>query len=99
MFSANNTDTDNIESKKKEQTNEVKPTDWKQFAVNFSKSFLVTICLGVVVVGACGLYTTKVAQSNILPSNVDFAPYTNNDYTVDPPASIFMNIITTICIT
>ena len=93
MFSANNTDTDNIESKKKEQTNEVKPTDWKQFAVNFSKSFLVTICLGVVVVGACGLYTTKVAQSNILPSNVDFAPYTNNDYTVDPPASIFMNII------
>ena len=93
MFSANNTDTDNVESKKKEQSNEVKPTDWKQFAVKFSKSFLVTICLGVVVFGACGLYTTKVAQSNILPSDVNFAPYTTTDYTVDPPASIFMNII------
>ena len=40
MFSANNTDTDNVESKKKEQSNEVKPTDWKQFAVKFSKSLL-----------------------------------------------------------
>jgi hypothetical protein len=93
MFSANNTDTDNIESKKKEQANEVKTTDWKQFAIKFSKSFLVTICLGVVVFGACGLYTAKVAESNILPSDVDFAPYTNINYTVDPPASIFMNII------
>jgi hypothetical protein len=93
MFSANNTDTDNIESKKKEQLNEVKTTNWKQFAIKFSKSFLVTICLGVVVFGACGLYTAKVAESNILPSDLDFAPYTNKDYTVDPSASIFMNII------
>jgi len=97
MFSANNTNTDNVESKKKEQANEVKTTDWKKFAMKFSTSFVLTICLGVVVFGACGLYTTKVAQSNILPSEVKFAPYTDTDYKLDSsadnPAKIFMNII------
>jgi hypothetical protein len=96
MSSANNSE-DTIDSKRNE--NNVKTNDFKIFAKQFAKQFLVTICLGIVVFGATGLYTAKVAQSNILPSNVDFAPYTKFDYdiknldNISNPITILMNII------
>jgi hypothetical protein len=96
MSSANNSE-DTIDSKRNE--NNVKTNDFNLFAKQFAKQFLLTICLGVVVFGATGLYTAKVAQSNILPSNVDFAPYTKFEYDVknldniSNPISILMNII------
>lgn len=96
MFGATNNNNDannNIESKKKKNSNEVKTTDWKKFAIRFFTQFLTIICLGIVVFGTFGLYTAKVAQSNILPDNVNFAPYTNDAYKVKDPATIFMNII------
>jgi len=96
MSSANNSE-DTIDSKRNE--NNVKTNDFKLFAKQFAKQFLLTVCLGIVVFGATGLYTAKVAQSNILPSNVDFAPYTKFDYDIKNldnmtnPITILMNII------
>jgi hypothetical protein len=87
---------DPIENKKNENADGGKKMNLKKFAVTFFGHFLVTICFFTVVIGAFGLYTSKVAQSNILPINTDFAPYTNIDYGMGPngdAAPVFMNIV------
>jgi hypothetical protein len=85
---------ESVENKKKDNENGGKNLNFKKFTITFFGHFLVTICLFTVVIGACGLYTAKVAQSNILPINPEFAPYTDKDYEMkDPPASVFMNIV------
>ena len=88
---------DPIEKKKKENADGGKKMNFKKFAITFFGNFLITICFFTVVIGAFGLYTSKVAQSNILPINPDFAPYTDKDYEMDSSteeaASVFMNIV------
>jgi hypothetical protein len=59
---------------------------------------LITICFFTVIIGACGLYTAKVAYSNILPTNSEFAPYTSTDYGLgssesSESAPVLMNIV------
>ena len=58
-------DTNAIDEKKKDtkKTN----IDFKDFLINFFKSVLFTIIISIFIFGSIGLYTTKVAQSNILP--------------------------------
>jgi hypothetical protein len=88
--------TDKIEEKKKENSNNIKTNDWTKFTKNFFITFLTSICLAVVVFGSTGLYISKVAKSNILPTDVKFAPYTNTAFDVTPTGAdnkILMNVI------
>ncbi len=70
-----------IDEKKGENT-EFKP-DFKGFIKNYLISIIFTIGVGVFIVGTIGLYTTKVAQSNILPDDVELAPFTVIDRIVN----------------
>lgn len=70
-----------IDEKKKEKGNDSSSSssssanDWKQFAKSFCYSLLVTICIQIFLIGSLGLYTSKVALSNILPDDLDQMPY------------------------
>jgi hypothetical protein len=55
---------------KKNGTNEKKP-DVMAFIKNYSGSIIFTICLGVIIFGSVGLYTTKVAMAGVLPSTLN----------------------------
>ena len=80
-------DTNAIDDKKTEETG-VKP-DFKGFASNYISSIIFTIGISIFIIGGLGLYTTKVAQSNILPDNIELAPYTIFDRVVaDIPIDI-----------
>ena len=68
--------TNAIDEKKKESDN-VTTTDFKGFIINYTRTILFTI--GIFIIGGVGLYTTKIAQSNILPDNIELAPYTIKD--------------------
>ena len=92
------TTTDNIEEKKKAKSNNIKTDDWKKFITNFFLMFLVVRILIIGVVGSSGLYISKVAKSNILPTDVKFAPYTNEVFETKinpdvPVNKILMNVI------
>ena len=71
--------TNAIDEKKKESDN-VTTTDFKGFIINYTRTILFTI--GIFIIGGVGLYTTKIAQSNILPDNIELAPYTIKDRVV-----------------
>ncbi len=76
---------------KKENTKSNLP-DFKAFIKNYTSSVIVTIGIYIFIIGGFGLYTAKVAQSNILPDNIELEPYTNfarvvKDITID------MNIV------
>jgi hypothetical protein len=79
-----------INEKKNEETGtSVTSTDFKNFFVNYLSSIIFTISLTIFIVGTLGLYTTKVAQANILPDNIELAPYTIIDRVVkDIPIDI-----------
>lgn len=76
-------DTSAIDEKKAEEsgTSTTSP-DFKGFISNYLSSIIFTIGISIFVIGGLGLYTTKVAQSNILPDNIELAPYTIIDRTV-----------------
>ena len=67
-------DTSAIDEKKTEDSGNNQ--DFKGFATNYVSSIIVTIGIFIFIVGGLGLYTTKVAQANILPDNIEQAPYT-----------------------
>jgi hypothetical protein len=67
-------DTNAIDEKKEP---DVSPTNYKSFISNYITSIIFTIGVSVILIGSLGLYTTKVAQSNILPDNINLAPYTD----------------------
>ena len=61
----------------------------RRFIYFLADKLIFTIGLFIFVIGGLGLYTTKVAQSNILPDNIEFAPYTIFDRVVkDIPIDI-----------
>jgi hypothetical protein len=76
-------DTSAIDEKKAEEsgTSTTSP-DFKSFAVNYTYVLIFGIGIGIFVIGTLGLFTTKVAQANILPDNIDLAPYTVIDRNV-----------------
>lgn len=84
-------DTSAIDEKKNEETTTsvTSSSDFKNFIINYLLSIIFTIGIIVFIIGTFGLYTTKVAQSNILPDNIEFAPYTVFDRIVkDEPIDI-----------
>lgn len=89
-------DTSAIDEKKAEDsgTSTTSP-DFKGFISNYLLSIVFTICLSIFIIGGLGLYTTKVAQANILPDDIDFAPYTMFDRIVkdNPPFYVDMNVM------
>jgi len=60
---------------KKDNNSGFKP-DFKAFIKNYLSSIIFTIGIMIFLIGTLGLYTTKVAQSNILPDDIELAPYT-----------------------
>lgn len=84
------TETNTIDEKKQDTTN--KSINLKGFFVSYITSVIFTIGVIVFIIGTLGLYTTKVAQANILPDNINFAPFTDTERVVkDIPIDI--NII------
>jgi hypothetical protein len=71
------TDTSSIDDKKNENTGAPNGIDIKGFFKNYISSIIFTIIFSVFIIGTLGLYTTKVAQANVLPDDVNLAPYTN----------------------
>jgi hypothetical protein len=74
--------TDAIDEKKSEETTTKLPNT-SSFIANYLSSIIFTIGFSVFLIGSLGLYTTKVAQANILPDNIELAPYTIFDRIVD----------------
>jgi len=83
-------DTSAIDEKKHEETTtSITSADFKNFIINYLLSIIFTIGITIFVIGTFGLYTTKVAQANILPDNIELAPYTVFDRIVkDEPIDI-----------
>lgn len=68
------TDTSAIDSKKNETEDDSGSPNYVGFAVGLlSHAIYVFIVFGVI--GSIGLYTSKVAQTNMLPDNMDYAPF------------------------
>ena len=76
-------DTSAIDEKKSDDPGTFTP-DFKGFTMNYVSSIIFTICVSIFIIGGLGLYTTKVAQSSILPDNIELAPYTIFDRIVKP---------------
>jgi hypothetical protein len=77
------------EKKNEETTTSITYTDYKKFVFNYLLSIIFTISITIFIIGTLGLYTTKVAQSNILPDDIKLAPYTVFDRIVnDEPIDI-----------
>ena len=74
-------DTNAIDEKKTEESGG--DPDFKGFANNYISSIIFTIGILVFIIGGLGLYTTKVAQANILPDDIELAPYTVFDRVVN----------------
>jgi len=83
-----------IDEKKAEKsgTSTTSP-DFKGFFFNYISSIIFTIGISIFIIGGLGLYTTKVAQANILPDNIDLAPYTIFDRVVQDKFKVDMNIM------
>ena len=87
-------DTSAIDEKKAEETGTSTTTpDFKGFISNYLSSIIFTIGISIFIIGGLGLYTTKVAQANILPDNIELAPYTIFDRIVDDKCYIDMNVM------
>jgi hypothetical protein len=77
------------EKKNKETGIFTSSTDFKKFFLSYLSSIIFTICIIIFITGTLGLYTTKVAQANILPDDIELAPYTVIDRIVtDIPIDI-----------
>jgi hypothetical protein len=87
-------DTSAIDEKKAEEsgTSTTSP-DFKGFITNYFSSIVFTIGVSIFIIGGLGLYTTKVAQANILPDNIELAPYTIFDRIVDDKCYVDINVM------
>ena len=86
-------DTSAIDKKKnKDPLPSITYADYKKFILNYLSSIIFTIGVTIFIIGTLGLYTTKVAQSNILPDDIKLAPYTIIDRIVENE-SIDINIM------
>ena len=72
-MSTTTSDTEAIDDKK-DTTPTTSPFSGTFMATMFSKLLLLGI---IVVTGTCMVYTCRVAQSNILPTDLNCYPYTN----------------------
>jgi len=73
-----------IDDKKAEESGtSTDSPDFKGFVNNYLSSIIFTIGVSIFIIGGLGLYTTKVAQANILPDDINLAPYTVFDRIVN----------------
>jgi hypothetical protein len=84
------TETSSIDEKKNDPASKI---DFKGFAKNYISSIIFSIGFNIFILGTIGLYTTKVAQANILPDNPDLAPYTIFDRIINNDIPIDINIM------
>jgi hypothetical protein len=85
-------DTNTIDDKKNSNSNSnsgTKDNKVVPFLLHYLFGTIISIIIFVFVIGTFGLYTTKVAQSNILPDNSSLAPFTDiNRIVKDIPIDI-----------
>jgi hypothetical protein len=85
------------EKKKKKETDEDSYTSRvKSFVLSVARTILFIICYFIG--GAILLFSCKLAQSNILPTNTNCSPYTDTDSSINPNP-IKTNIFTTLSFT
>lgn len=77
MSTTDTTDTTDLDNAKNQNSS---PPNYMKFLSSTGSSLIVVILYFCV--GAAVLYTCKLAQSNILPTNIDCAPYTNNELSI-----------------
>ena len=77
MSTQTDSSTNAIEEKKAEDTGSTNKMDFKGFIKNYIVSIVFTIGIGVFLIGTLGLYSTKVAQANVMPTDVNLAPFTD----------------------
>jgi len=78
MSTTENTST--IDEKKEEESGtSTSNPDFNKFMKNYLYIIIGPILFSIVFIGGLGLFTTKVAEANILPDNIDFFPYTDID--------------------
>ena len=76
-----------IDSKKTENetgSSEAAPNYAGFFTDIFWNVIINRIIITIVLFGSIGLYTCKIAQSNILPDNMDYIPFGNKPKQIDP---------------
>jgi hypothetical protein len=71
------TETNNNAIDNKKGKDDSKLPDFKSFIKEYISSIIFTIGFSTFIIGGLGLYTAKVAQSNMLPDNIELEPYTN----------------------
>jgi hypothetical protein len=82
-------DTNTIDDKKNNTNSETKQNKVIPFLIYYLGVTIGTIIISVFVIGSLGLYTTKVAQSHILPDNSALAPFSDiNRIIKDVPIDI-----------
>ena len=87
-------DTSAVDKKKnKETTTSITYADYKKFIFYYLLSIIFTISITIFIIGTLGLYTTKVAQANILPDDIKLAPYTFFNRIVKNDNKIDINIM------
>ena len=78
-----------IDDKKAEESGDKPKDQFKTFISKFLSSIILTIGVTIFIVGGLGLYTTKVVQANLLPDDIELAPFTVFDRVVkDIPIDI-----------
>lgn len=80
----------------KDTANQPDPTNdpkYSKFFANFAVSTLGIIVF--VIIGSVGLYFTKIAESKIIPTNIEFKPYTctPNPNPEKRPEVVLMNLV------
>lgn len=78
------------EKKSDEEETTKEKADWPRFFTSLGTGVLMSICVGVILVGSIGLYTAKVAHANILPDDIELQPYTNIERIIEE-IPIYMN--------
>jgi len=73
-----------------ETTDKTNKTDWPGFFKNFSNGLITGVFVGVILIGSIGLFLTKVANANILPTTCDASPYEKFERNVEIDI-IYMN--------
>jgi hypothetical protein len=74
-----------------EEGSTAKKADWPEFFKKFGSGIITGILIGVVFIGSIGLFLTKVADANILPTDIEALPYSQGKIRQVPVDLIYMN--------
>ena len=81
-----------IDEKKAEEDGTIaKEAQWPEFFAKFGGGIVTGILMGVVFIGSTGLFLTKIADANILPTDINSIPYTPGKTRNVPVDLIYIN--------